>query len=82
MSFPDLLADYAELEPFAAVVKRNPRTVVRWMNEPNGLPFAKIGNRRLIHIPTARAWLLSRVRKPNPRRGEVSTKKKPEHEVA
>jgi hypothetical protein len=38
------------------------------MNGPDGLPFAKIGNRHLIHIPTAREWLLSRVRQRNPRR--------------
>jgi hypothetical protein len=29
---------------------------------------AKIGNRVLIHIPTAKQWLLSRMKRPNPRR--------------
>jgi hypothetical protein len=28
------------------------------MNEPNGLPFIQLGNRKIIHIPTAREWLL------------------------
>ena len=68
MSKTNFLADYLDLEPFAAEVDRDPRTVRRWLNQPDGLPFARIGNRILIHIPTAREWLLSRVRHRNPRR--------------
>jgi hypothetical protein len=64
----NILVEYVEIEPFAAEVKRSPRTVIRWMDEPNGLPYTKLGNRRLIHIPSARAWLLGRIRRPNPRR--------------
>jgi hypothetical protein len=61
------LDDYADVDPFAKTVNRHPRTVRRWMNEPDGLPFTKIGNRVLIHIPTAKEWVLSRLRRPNPR---------------
>jgi hypothetical protein len=61
-----LLADYADLQPFATAVGRSPRTVRRWLDEPNGLPYARIGNRILIHIPTAKAWIFSRMRNPNP----------------
>jgi hypothetical protein len=61
-----LLSDFADLEPFAAEVKRDPRTVRRWMNEPNGLPYTKIGCRILIHVPTAREWIFGRMRRPNP----------------
>jgi len=68
MTDNDFLADYLDLEPFAAKVDRNPRTVRRWMYEPDGLPYTRIGNRILIHIPTAREWLFSRMRHPNPRR--------------
>ncbi len=68
MSTTDLLADYLDLELFAREVDRDPRTVRRWMNEPNGLPYTKIGNRILIHLPTAKAWIFGRMRKPNPRR--------------
>jgi len=60
--------EYTDAEPFAQKIGKTKRTVLRWMNEPDGLPFAKIGNRHLIHIPTAREWLLSRVRQRNPRR--------------
>jgi hypothetical protein len=68
VSLQDILSDYAEIEAFAEEVKRAPRTVIRWMDEPNGLPFTKLGNRRLIHIPSARDWMLARIRRPNPRR--------------
>jgi hypothetical protein len=66
-----VLVDYLDLEVFAAQVDRDPRTVRRWMNEPSGLPHTRIGNRILVHVPTARAWILGRMRKPNPRRGEA-----------
>jgi hypothetical protein len=68
MSSSNLLEDFIDIEPFAAQAKRHPRTVRRWMNGPDGLPYARIGNRLLIHIPTAREWLLARVRRPNQRR--------------
>jgi hypothetical protein len=68
MSSSDLLEDFIDIEPFAAQVKRDPRTVRRWMRAADGLPYAKIGNRLLIHMPSAREWLLSRVRRPNQRR--------------
>jgi hypothetical protein len=68
----DLLADYLDLEPFAVEVGRTTRTVRRWMDEPNGLPFTRIGNRRLIHVPTAKAWILGRVRTLNPKRERKS----------
>ena len=71
MSDINLLSEYADLERFAAEVEREPRTVRRWMNEPDGLPYAKIGNRVLIHIPTARAWIFGRMRKPNRRRARA-----------
>jgi hypothetical protein len=67
MSDTNFLADYLDLEPFAEEVDRNPRTVRRWLNEPDGLPYTRIGNRILIHIPSAREWLFSRMRHPNPR---------------
>jgi hypothetical protein len=67
----NLLQDFVDLNPFAEQVNRDPRTVRRWIDQPNGLPFTRIGNRLLIHIPTARKWLLGRVRQRNPRRHPV-----------
>jgi hypothetical protein len=69
MSDPaNLLEDFLDLEPFAAQVNRDPRTVRRWMTEPDGLPYSRIGNRILVHMPTAREWILGRMRRPAPRR--------------
>ena len=48
--------DCVDLEPFSNEIGRHSRTVRRWMNQPDGLPYTRIGNRILIHIPTARAW--------------------------
>jgi hypothetical protein len=63
-----LFDDCLELEAFARQVKRHPRTVKRWMLEPDGLPYTWLGNRTIVHVPTARAWMLGRLRRPNPRR--------------
>jgi hypothetical protein len=64
-----VLDDFMDLPTFSAEVKKHPRTVRRWMNEPNGLPYTWLGNQLFIHVPTAREWMLSRMRRPNPRAG-------------
>jgi hypothetical protein len=66
----NFLDDYADLETFARAVGRHTKTIRRYMDEkdPDGLPYTRMGNRILIHIPTAKSWLLSRMRRPNPRR--------------
>ena len=66
MPTTDILEDYVEVPQLAAEAGKHRRTILRWMDQPNGLPFVKLGNKRLIHIPTARAWLLGRMRHPNP----------------
>jgi hypothetical protein len=69
----NLLDDFLDLEPFAAEVKRDPRTVRRWMNQPDGLPHVRIGNRLMVHVPTARKWIFSRMRRlPAPRRRKAA----------
>jgi hypothetical protein len=70
MSSPasDLLDGYLDIDPFAVVVDRHPRTVRRWTKEPDGLPYVKIGSRVLIHVETAKAWIFGRMRHPNARR--------------
>ncbi len=68
MSNTNFLDDFVDLEPFAADAGRNPRTVRRWLNHPDGLPYTRMGNRILIHVPTAREWLMKRMKRHNPRR--------------
>jgi hypothetical protein len=58
----NILEDLLELEPFAAEVNRHPRTVRRWIDQPNGLPYTKLGKRILIHVPTARSWIMDQMR--------------------
>lgn len=67
MSDTGLLSDFIGLETFAKEVARDPRTVRRWLDEPHGLPYTRIGNRILIHIPTAREWMFGRMRNRTPR---------------
>jgi hypothetical protein len=57
-----VLADYLDLGPFAAEVSRSPRTIRRWLDQPDGLPYSRIGNRILIHVPSARQWIFDRMR--------------------
>ena len=49
-----LLNDFLELPAFAAEVKRHPRTVRRWLDGPDGLPYTNIGHTIIIHVPTVR----------------------------
>jgi hypothetical protein len=64
----NVLAGYVDIEPFAKQVGRCMRTVIRWMDQADGLPFTRIGNRRLVHVATAREWIFSRMNTRNPRR--------------
>jgi hypothetical protein len=57
-----VLEDFLDLTPFAVEINRHPRTVRRWLDKRGGLPYTRIGNRILIHVPTAREWMLSRMR--------------------
>jgi hypothetical protein len=68
MSTKFLDEDWAEDRTLAAEVDKHPRTINRWMSGPDGLPYVKLGNKRIIHRPTFREWLLGRMKRPNPRR--------------
>jgi hypothetical protein len=63
-----ILEDFVDFPTFANELDRCVTTIERWAKAPGGLPYTKIGNRRLIHVPTAREWLMGRMRRPNPRR--------------
>jgi hypothetical protein len=40
----------------------------QFAKEPDGLPFTQLGNRKIIHLPTAHEWLLKRMQRPNAER--------------
>jgi hypothetical protein len=77
MSNIDLFEDFLDLTPFSKEVNRSPRTVRRWLEQRDGLPYTRLGNRILIHVPSARDWLLGRMRGRNP-----SRRQRREREVA
>lgn len=68
MSNTNLLEGLATVEQIAADFGKNPATITRWMNAPNGLPYVRLGRKRYVHVDTARQWILSRMRRPNPTR--------------
>jgi hypothetical protein len=76
----EFLKDFLDVIELAADINKTPRTVDRWCTQPDGLPHTWLGNKRFIHIPTAREWLLSRMRQPNPRR--IGRPRKPAAEAA
>jgi hypothetical protein len=65
---PGLLDGFTDLATFAKTVNRHPRTVARWLDRPGGLPHTKLGNKILVYLPGARAWLFENMRHRNPRR--------------
>ena len=60
--------DWLTITEFAAEANVSERTVRNWMNEVDGLPYAKRGAKRIINIPRARQWLQGREVQRNPRR--------------
>ena len=68
MSGTDILDDYAEVPQVAATFGKCERTILRWMDMPDGLPYAKVGNKRLVHIPSAKEWIFAKLRRANPSR--------------
>lgn len=69
-----VLEDLIEVKSFAQQVHRCPRTIKRWMDETDGLPYVQLGARRLIHLPTARQWIMSKMCRSNPTRHKKVTR--------
>src|SRR5262249_5669932 len=44
----NFLADFVPIEQFAKDVGKCTRTILRWMEEADGLPYPRLGNQRLI----------------------------------
>jgi len=55
-------------DDFAAELGVHPRTVKRYQEEPDGLPFAVIGGKIFIPIREGLEWVERRVVRPNPTR--------------
>jgi hypothetical protein len=69
ISTENLLSDYQLEDDFARANHVSSRTVARYRNQPDGLPYAIWGGKVLIHIPGARVWLAKKTHSRNVRRG-------------
>jgi excisionase family DNA binding protein len=70
---PDILEGYIDLDPLAEELGRHPRTIMRWTEQPNGLPFVQLGRRILFKRESVRDWISAHERKPNTLRRRRST---------
>lgn len=64
-----LLQDYLTRDELAQELKVAARTVARWQDLPDGLPYTEMGGRVLYRRQSVLSWLESRERHPNQRRG-------------
>jgi len=64
----DILDGYVPEDEFALAAKASRRTIYRYRNQPNGLPYLEWCGRIYIPLEEARRWLESRVHRPNRRR--------------
>lgn len=63
-----VLKDWATQEEFAAANGLSVQIVARLRKAKDGLPYRRFGKRVMIHIPTAREWMLKGLITPNPSR--------------
>jgi len=68
MAIDPSLGEYDPLDVFARKIDRSTRTVSRMIAQPDGLPHLRLGRETYIPVDEGRAWLASRVKRPNPRR--------------
>ncbi|WP_024519380.1 hypothetical protein [Bradyrhizobium sp. Tv2a-2] len=64
----DILAGYAEQTEFATANRLSTRTVARYRNRADGLPWVQFAGKVYIPVAEAAAWLKNQVRHPNQRR--------------
>jgi hypothetical protein len=67
-----ILSGAAPEAKFASDNGISQRTVARYRNQTDGLPYFEFGGRVFIPIEEARAWLQARVKRPNPSRRKVA----------
>lgn len=66
---PSLIDEWQYEDDFAASNGLSKRQVARLRKNVDGLPYAVLGKRVIVHVPTARDWLMKRLITPNPSRG-------------
>ena len=63
-----LLDDYMTRDELAAELRVTPRTIIRWQDQADGMPYVEMGGRVLYRRQSILAWIESRERRPNQRR--------------
>lgn len=63
-----LLDDYLTRDQLAAELRVSARTIIRWQDQANGLPYTEMGGRILYRRKSVQEWLESLEKKPNRRR--------------
>lgn len=62
-----ILHDYVSIEALALELKCSTRTIARRVNEPNGLPFVRIGGRIYFSVPSVKRWIAEKETQRNPK---------------
>lgn len=65
-----ILDDYLTRDELASELNVTKRTLIRWQNQADGLPFIILGRRVLYRRASVLSWLQGRETRPNPRRGK------------
>jgi len=72
-----VLDEFEDIQAHAARFQKDPRTLRRWMAEPDGLPHTYAGRMPLFKVSWTREWLGSKRRQNNPmpqRRGRRASR--------
>lgn len=64
----DLLSEFTPRSQLARSLKLSERTLMRYEQQPDGLPSLMIGGRKFYRVSTVIDWLAKRETRPNPRR--------------
>lgn len=64
----DLLNDLIPRDQLARALNLSKRTLMRYEQQPGGLPSLMIGGRKFYRAQSIRDWLAKRETRPNPRR--------------
>lgn len=67
-AIPNILEGYVDEETLATATGRSTRTIKRWRNEPDGLPYVKLGCRVYFNVESTKRWIAAKETQRNPSR--------------
>lgn len=63
-----ILEDFLTRDQLANELRVSSRTLIRWQNQQDGLPYVELGGRIFYRRSSVIAWIEARERHPNQRR--------------